>query len=99
MNLCLTKRPTRFLKSAPAGSKAYAVTAKSRLEVAPDIPTVDEAGLAGFYVSVWHGVFMPRATPREIVGKLNEALVDAMADPNVRARLADLGQQIPPREQ
>jgi tripartite-type tricarboxylate transporter receptor subunit TctC len=79
--------------------KAYAVTAKRRLEVAPDIPTVDEAGLAGFYVSVWHGVFMPRATPREIVGKLNEALVDAMADPNVRARLADLGQQIPPREQ
>jgi tripartite-type tricarboxylate transporter receptor subunit TctC len=79
--------------------KPYAVTAKSRLAAARDIPTVDEAGLPGFYVSVWHGVFLPRATPREIIGKLNAALVDALADSNVRARLADLGQDIPPRDQ
>jgi tripartite-type tricarboxylate transporter receptor subunit TctC len=72
--------------------KAYAFTAKSHLAEAPDIPTVDEAGLPEFYVSVWHGVLMPRATPREIVGNLNETLVDALADSN-------FGQEIPPREQ
>lgn len=79
--------------------RAYAVTAKSRLAAAPDIPTVDEAGLPGLYISVWYGIWAPRGTPRDIVDKLNAAIVGALADTTVRQRLADLGQEIPSREQ
>jgi tripartite-type tricarboxylate transporter receptor subunit TctC len=79
--------------------RAYAVTAKTRLASAPDIPTVDEAGLPGFYVSVWHGLWAPKGSPKEIVDKLNAAAVEALADPVVRKRLGDIGQEVPPREQ
>jgi tripartite-type tricarboxylate transporter receptor subunit TctC len=79
--------------------KAYAVTAKRRLAAAPDIPTVDEAGLPGFYMSVWHGLWVPRGTPKNAIGKLNAAVVNAMSDPMVRQRLADLGQEIYARDQ
>ena len=79
--------------------RAYAVTAKSRLAVAPDTPTVDEAGLPGLYISVWYGIWAPRGTPRVIVDRLNAAIVAALADTAVRQKLADLGQEIPPREQ
>jgi tripartite-type tricarboxylate transporter receptor subunit TctC len=79
--------------------RAYAVTAKTRLAAAPDIPTVDEAGLPGFYIAVWHGLWVPKGTPKEIVAKLLDAVHFALADPNVRARLADLGQDIPALEQ
>jgi tripartite-type tricarboxylate transporter receptor subunit TctC len=79
--------------------KAYAVTAKTRLAAAPDIPTVDEAGLPGFYISVWRGLFTPRGAPKDIVAKLNAAVVDALADPSVRERLVELGQDVPTRDQ
>jgi len=79
--------------------KAYAVTAKTRLASAPDIPTVDEAGLPGFYTAIWHGIWVPKATPENIVAKIDAAVVDALADPMVRQRLAQLGQELPPREQ
>jgi tripartite-type tricarboxylate transporter receptor subunit TctC len=79
--------------------KAYAVTAPSRLPVAPDIPTVDEAGLPGFYISAWEGVWAPKGTPRDIINKLNTAIVAALADPSVRRQLAELGQEIYPRDQ
>jgi tripartite-type tricarboxylate transporter receptor subunit TctC len=79
--------------------RAYAVTAKSRLATAPDIPTVDEAGLPGFYVSAWHALFAAKGTPKNVIAKLNAAVVDALADPVVRQRLADLGNETPPREQ
>jgi tripartite-type tricarboxylate transporter receptor subunit TctC len=79
--------------------RAYAVTAKTRLASAPDIPTVDEAGLPGFYISVWHGLWVPKSTPKDVVAKLNAAVIEALADPAVRTRLADLGQDIPPRDQ
>src|SRR5262249_37910738 len=83
-----------------AGSiKAYAVMTKNRLAAAPDIPTVDEAGLPGLYLFVWHGLCAPKSTPNNVISKLNAAAVDAMGDPVVRARLADLGPQFPPREQ
>jgi tripartite-type tricarboxylate transporter receptor subunit TctC len=79
--------------------KGYAVTAKSRLAVAHEIPTVHEAGLPGFYISNWHGLWVPKATPNTVIGTLNAAVVVALADPTVRQRLADLGQEIPARNQ
>ena len=79
--------------------KAFAVTAKRRLAATPDIPTVDEAGLPGFYVENWQGFFAPKGTPATIVTRLNAAVVDALADAAVRVRLTDLGQEIFPREQ
>jgi tripartite-type tricarboxylate transporter receptor subunit TctC len=79
--------------------KAYAVTAKERLAAAPDIPTVDEAGAPGLYISVWYGLWVPKGTPRDVIAKLNAAAVDAMADPTVRSRMATFGLEIPPRDQ
>ena len=79
--------------------KAFAVTAKNRLAAAPDIPTVDEAGLPGLYVLNWQALFAPKGTPRAIVDRLNAAVVDALADPAVRTRLAGFGYEFFPREQ
>jgi tripartite-type tricarboxylate transporter receptor subunit TctC len=79
--------------------KAYAAAATSRLVTAPDIPTVDEAGLPGFYLSNWSGIWAPKRTPKAVIAKLNAAITDALADPGVRSRLADIGQEIFPREQ
>jgi tripartite-type tricarboxylate transporter receptor subunit TctC len=92
--------PTSSLPQVRAGRiKAFAVTARNRLAAAPDIPTVDEAGLPGFYFSRWHALWAPKATPKDIIAKLNAAVVGALADPLVRTRLADLGQEIFPSEQ
>jgi tripartite-type tricarboxylate transporter receptor subunit TctC len=79
--------------------KAYAVTSKARLNVAPEIPTVDEAGLPGFYVSVWRGVWAPKQTPKDVVAKLNAAVVETLADAAVRKRIVDMGEEIPARDQ
>jgi tripartite-type tricarboxylate transporter receptor subunit TctC len=79
--------------------RAYAVTAKARLDSAPDIPTVDEAGLPGLHMSVWNAIWAPKRTPRDIIAKLNAAAVDALADPAIRHHLAERGLDIPPREQ
>ena len=79
--------------------KVFATTAKSRFGAAPDIPTVDEAGLPGLHISGWFALYAPKGTPKAVIDKLNAAVVDALADATVRARLADLGQEIPPREQ
>ncbi len=79
--------------------KAYAVMAKGRLAEAIDIPTVDEAGLPGFYASNWRAIWAPRGTPKTVIRRLNAAVMDALADPTVRQRLAQFGQEIFPREQ
>ena len=79
--------------------RAYAVTAPNRQEAAPEVPTVDEAGLPGLHTAVWHGIWAPRATPRDVVMKLNAAVVETLADKPTRPRFADLGQEIPAREQ
>jgi tripartite-type tricarboxylate transporter receptor subunit TctC len=76
--------------------RAYAVTAKDRIAAAPDVPTTDEAGLAGFYFSVWTGLWVPKGTPREIVVRLAVAVRDALADPTVRQRLAAMAIEVPP---
>jgi tripartite-type tricarboxylate transporter receptor subunit TctC len=92
--------PVTLLPQARAGSiKVYAVTTKSRLASAPAIPTVDEAGLPGFQLSVWLGFFAPKGTPKPIVERLNAAAVEALAIPEVRAKFADLGLELFPRDQ
>jgi len=79
--------------------RAYAITDRKRLSAAPDIPTVDEAGLPGFYMTLWNGLWVPKGTPKEAVNKLNAAVVEALADPAVKQRLVDLGLEIPERDQ
>jgi tripartite-type tricarboxylate transporter receptor subunit TctC len=79
--------------------RAYAVTDRKRLSAAPDIPTVDEAGLPGFYMTLWNGLWAPKGTPKEAVNRLNAAVVEALADPAVKQRLVDLGLEIPERDQ
>ena len=79
--------------------RAYAVTQTTRLSVASDIPTVDEAGMPGYYMAVWHGLWVPRGTPGAVIARLNSAMVEAAADENVRKRLADIGQDMLPRDQ
>src|SRR4051812_1861259 len=79
--------------------KAFAVMSKTRMAAAPDIPTVDEAGLAGFYMSAWQAVWAPKHTPAAVIAKLNAAIMTGLDDPAVRARLAEVGQQAFPAEQ
>jgi tripartite-type tricarboxylate transporter receptor subunit TctC len=78
--------------------RAYAVTDSKRVESAPDIPTTDEAGLSGFHMTLWSGLWVPKDTPKDIVAKLNSAAVDALNDPVVRKQLENLGLQMPPAD-
>jgi tripartite-type tricarboxylate transporter receptor subunit TctC len=78
--------------------RAYAVTASARLPSAPDIPTVAEAGLPSLDISVWYGLWAPKGTPKEIIAKLNAAAVQALSEPAVRQRFAELGLDMPPRD-
>jgi tripartite-type tricarboxylate transporter receptor subunit TctC len=92
--------PTTSVPQIRAGKiKGYAITAAKRIASASEIPTVDEAGLPGFYVATWNGLLAPKGTPRSIITQLNAAGVIALADPEVRKLLSDLGQELPPREE
>jgi tripartite-type tricarboxylate transporter receptor subunit TctC len=99
IDLMFTSAASSLPQIRAGGIKVYAVTANKRLSVAPDIPTVDEAGQPGLYGSVWFALFAPKGTPKSIITKLNAAVADALADAVVRSRLIDLGQELPPREQ
>jgi tripartite-type tricarboxylate transporter receptor subunit TctC len=79
--------------------KAYAVMSDQRWHLAPDIPTIDEFGVQGLHVSYWHALFAPKATPPDIIAKVNAAVVNALADPKVRESFAAQGQDIWPVEQ
>lgn len=79
--------------------RAYAVLSKTRWPGAPEVPTIDEAGVPGLYLPFWHGLWAPKATPRDVVAKLNSAVVESLADPAMQKRLAELGVEIPPRDQ
>src|SRR5438067_2797792 len=79
--------------------RAYAVTSDKRLESVPDVPTTDEAGLPGFHMTLWSGLWAPKGTPKTIVAKLNIAAVDALNDPAVRKQLENLGLQMPSKDQ
>jgi tripartite-type tricarboxylate transporter receptor subunit TctC len=93
-------QPAVVLPHVRAGKlRAYAVTADARLTGAPEIPTVDEAGVPGLYVSAWSGLWAPKGTPKVIIDKLNAAVVHALADPELRKRFIEMGQEVPPRSQ
>jgi tripartite-type tricarboxylate transporter receptor subunit TctC len=89
-----------FLPYLHAGAiKAFAVLSKNRHAAAPEVPTIDEAGLPGFYIWDWTALWAPKGTPKNVIAVLNAAAVDAMGDPVVRARFADLGPQFPSRSE
>jgi tripartite-type tricarboxylate transporter receptor subunit TctC len=96
----LFDQPTNSMPQARAGTiKVFAVAGSTHLPGAPEIPTADEAGSPGLYILNWNAIFAPKSTPKTIVAKLNAAAVDALRDPGVRARFAELGTDIPPRDQ
>ena len=89
-----------YLNAVRGGQlKPYAVLSNQRWWAAPNVPTMDEAGVPGLYSSFWHGLWAPKGTPKEIVAKLNAAIVEALADPAVKQRMRDIGQEVWPREQ
>jgi tripartite-type tricarboxylate transporter receptor subunit TctC len=91
--------PVTTMPQARSGNvKAFAVAADKRLTSAPEVPTVDEAGLPGYHVALWHGLWMPKGTPAPIIAKLNAAVVDVLAEPTLQTKLTELGQDIYPRE-
>jgi tripartite-type tricarboxylate transporter receptor subunit TctC len=91
---------SNFKSLVAAGSvKPFAITGRARLPSSPDIPTADEAGLPGFFASLWYGLWVPKDTPKDIVAKLNATMVQLLADPSVKQRFAELGIQITPLEQ
>jgi tripartite-type tricarboxylate transporter receptor subunit TctC len=75
--------------------RSYAITDDKRVESLPDVPTVDEAGLKGFHMTLWSGLWLPKGTPKDIVVKINAAAVAAMKDPAVRKKFLDLGLEVP----
>jgi tripartite-type tricarboxylate transporter receptor subunit TctC len=79
--------------------RAYAITSQKRIEELADIPTTDEAGLAGLHMTLWSGMWVPKDTPKPIIAKLNAAAVKAMNDPAARRQLENLGLQMPPSDQ
>jgi tripartite-type tricarboxylate transporter receptor subunit TctC len=79
--------------------RAYAITDTKRLKAAPEIPTAEEAGLPGFHMTLWNGLWVPKGTPKDVVARLNAAAVEAMADPAVQKRLNDLGLEVPAADQ
>jgi tripartite-type tricarboxylate transporter receptor subunit TctC len=91
---------SNFKSLVGAGSvKPYAITGRTRLPSSPDIPTADEAGLSGFFASLWYGLWVPKGTPKEIIAKLNATMVQLLADPTVKQRFEELGIQITPLTQ
>jgi tripartite-type tricarboxylate transporter receptor subunit TctC len=79
--------------------RAYAVMAKTRWAALPDVPAIDESGVSGLYVAYWHGLWAPKGTPKEIVARLNAAVVSALAETSVKQRLAEQGHDVWPRQQ
>ncbi|OYU87360.1 MAG: hypothetical protein CFE29_24835 [Bradyrhizobiaceae bacterium PARB1] len=88
--------------TGPIGNKlvkGYAVTTKARLSSMPDLPTADEAGLKGFEVGAWHGIYAPKGTPDEIVQKLAKALQASLRDPDLVKRFTDINTDVVPQDQ
>jgi len=91
---------SNFRSLLGAGSvKPFAISGKTRLKSSPDIPTADEAGLPGFFASLWYGLWVPKDTPKEITAKLNATMVQVLAEPAVKQRFEELGIEITPLAQ
>jgi tripartite-type tricarboxylate transporter receptor subunit TctC len=91
---------SNFKSLIGAGSvKPFAITGRTRLPSSPEIPTADEAGLPGFFASLWYGLWVPKGTPKEVIAKLNATMVRVLADPPVKERFAELGIEITPLDQ
>jgi tripartite-type tricarboxylate transporter receptor subunit TctC len=96
----LFDQPSDALAQIKSGAiKAFAVTSEQRAAVASDIPTVDEAGLPGLHITPWHSLWVPKGTPDAAIAALNAAVVEALADPAVKKRLGDVGQEVVPRDE
>jgi tripartite-type tricarboxylate transporter receptor subunit TctC len=93
--------PSSNFKSllATKSVKPFAITGTSRLPSSPDIPTANEAGMPGFFASLWYGLWVPQGTPKQIIAKLNAAMIQVLADPAVRKRLDDLGIEVSATDQ
>jgi tripartite-type tricarboxylate transporter receptor subunit TctC len=88
-----------YLAHLRAGElKAFAVLAPKRWWAAPQVPTLDELGVPGIYATFWHGIWVPKGTPKDIVAKLDGAIIDTLADDAVQQRFKDIGQEVWPRE-
>lgn len=97
--MCLAPSGSSLPLARSGKVRAYAIMSPTRLPAAQEIPTADEAGVAGLHLSFWQALWVPKGTPKDIVAKLNAAAVAALADDGVRAKLTELGQIIPTREQ
>ncbi len=95
----IVDQTSNSLPQVRAGNiRAYAITDSKRVASASDVPTVDEAGLPGFHMTLWSGLWVPKGTPKDVVAKLNAAAVDALNDPAVRKQFENLGLQMPPKD-
>lgn len=93
----IVDQASNSLPQVQAGKiRAYAITDKKRLAAAPDVPTVAEAGLPDLQIELWSGIWAPKGTPKDVVAKLNGAIVEALADPAVKKRFAEVGLDVPP---
>jgi tripartite-type tricarboxylate transporter receptor subunit TctC len=99
IDMMITDQVTALPQIAGGNIKVYAVTSKQRLATAPDIPTVDEAGLPDLHFAVWNATWAPKGTPKDVIARLNAAVVASLSDPALRRRLAELGQEVVAREQ
>jgi tripartite-type tricarboxylate transporter receptor subunit TctC len=91
---------SNFKSLVAAGSiKPFAITGRTRLPSSPDIPTADEAGLPGFFASLWYGLWVPKDTPKDIIARLNAAMMQVLANPSVKTRFEELGIQVTPLDQ
>src|SRR6478736_8558082 len=88
---------SNFKSLLAAGSvKPFAITGRTRLPSLPNIPTADEAGLPGFFASLWYGLWVPKGTSKDIIARLNATMVQVLADPSVQKRFEELGIEITP---
>ena len=95
----IVDQTSNSIQQVRAGNiRAYAIVDSKRVESAPDIPTTDEAGLPGFHMTLWSGMWVPKGTPADVIAKLNAAVVDALNDPGVKKQLENLGLQMPPKD-
>jgi tripartite-type tricarboxylate transporter receptor subunit TctC len=99
VDLMFDQSANSFAQVRSGQVKVYAVLARQRWSLAPDVPTADEAGYPGIYIAYWHGLWAPKGTPKDVISKLTSAVQAALDDATVQQRFAVIGQEVWPREQ